>query len=1222
MEHLSPTSSANFSNTNNSLIVTNMATKNNRRSRDYMDDEMDGQQPQQSSIIASSLPVSIQCKLCSQESMSGHRNDHNSAIINQTNSNEQKQIKNVENICDQQHKNQMKKKIKRSDQIIDKSCQQQKKKMDNDDDEHYHHHYCCRHQKRIINPKSSSGANNHCHQPYCCLYGSSSSSSMFNRINSTTSATIARLEPYRDQPPLLPPSSSSPTQSKSTQSYNLLGQCSLSDQSLSAVQTMNTNNNISSSSSSSGKYVSQINELSGSTQMLRMAMNINSNNNKQQQQQQQQQQSTITTNTMVEQLHQPFIQFGRMNIEMKNPKLLLVFNDKYDNHAKWLCDAGKKSGFTIIDLVDTKESAMNLYVEKQHELIIIDSRSHVYNHQHHHYHDHHQQQQQQRHVRFDSNNSARTKFLLQDSSSSHPPASSSSSSSTTLLFCDNRQQQPTLDSLNLCRAIRDIKGSEFTIVMALMNKNFYDNNEKPDDESYYHHHHMMMMMDIYKSGFNRCISETVSQGCGYYQNELIQLCVFELPMQMKLRAAQTMMMAIDSCKDGVVITGPSHDIRYVNQSIEKMFGFRAEDMIGQRTQDFFQNDLIKMDVDEKINNYNDGKEWEGQIYHRRKSGESVPIWNRIMPINYRKGVPEYIIYIKEFPFLFVDKLMSPEREFSSSHGSLATSSSPNTAAAARNAYRKMSTIDVRSEARRPSLAKFNSVSMIEAPITKVINILMAIKESGPTFLAPTLEKAIDILKNSEVFNKFQNQINPDDQVTSELVSSLMNTSNKSTNSSTRRLSHDVPSHKNSVSYHLTQTMSTPTYSSQQQSHHHSQQQQYQHQSSLSSSITVPANIQKLLDNDLEWNFDVIELERISDKCPLLWLGTSIFDRFNVLQTLNCSQTVARNWLSLIEANYRKNSYHNSTHAADVMQATAYYLMSERLKTLFDPFDQAICLIAAIIHDVDHPGRNSAFLSNSNHELAVLYNDISVLESHHAAYGFRLTVLGPDSDRVNIFKNLDRETYRECRQSIIDMVLATEMTKHFEHLTKFVRTFQSFNIVDDEQLISLDKYKSVGGGSGNKNDDDNISTSTTVSDLATPENIVLIKRMLIKCADVSNPGRPTKLCEVWANRIASEYCDQTEEEKRKCLPVVMPTFDRRNCSIPKSQIGFIDYFANDMFEAWHSFGNFTEMIDNMNINYQYWKDKLSASAESKSRKVSESAEDDIKEVDEENTNDTS
>lgn len=53
---------------------------------------------------------------------------------------------------------------------------------------------------------------------------------------------------------------------------------------------------------------------------------------------------------------------------------------------------------------------------------------------------------------------------------------------------------------------------------------------------------------------------------------------------------------------------------------------------------------------------------------------------------------------------------------------------------------------------------------------------MAIKESGPVFLAPTLEKAIDILKNSEVFNKFQNQMKPEDQVTSELISSLMNVS--------------------------------------------------------------------------------------------------------------------------------------------------------------------------------------------------------------------------------------------------------------------------------------------------------------------------------------------------------------------------------------------------------------------------------------------------------------
>lgn len=35
---------------------------------------------------------------------------------------------------------------------------------------------------------------------------------------------------------------------------------------------------------------------------------------------------------------------------------------------------------------------------------------------------------------------------------------------------------------------------------------------------------------------------------------------------------------------------------------------------------------------------------------------------------------------------------------------------------------------------------------------------------------------------------------------------------------------------------------------------------------------------------------------------------------------------------LIEANYhRKNAYHNSTHAADVLHATAVFLAKERVK---------------------------------------------------------------------------------------------------------------------------------------------------------------------------------------------------------------------------------------------------------------------------------------------------
>jgi len=39
------------------------------------------------------------------------------------------------------------------------------------------------------------------------------------------------------------------------------------------------------------------------------------------------------------------------------------------------------------------------------------------------------------------------------------------------------------------------------------------------------------------------------------------------------------------------------------------------------------------------------------------------------------------------------------------------------------------------------------------------------------------------------------------------------------------------------------------------------------------------------------------------------------------------------------------------------QATAYFISCERLKTFLEPLDEMISLVAAIVHDVDHPGKN-------------------------------------------------------------------------------------------------------------------------------------------------------------------------------------------------------------------------------------------------------------------------
>ncbi|CAJ0943299.1 unnamed protein product [Ranitomeya imitator] len=63
------------------------------------------------------------------------------------------------------------------------------------------------------------------------------------------------------------------------------------------------------------------------------------------------------------------------------------------------------------------------------------------------------------------------------------------------------------------------------------------------------------------------------------------------------------------------------------------------------------------------------------------------------------------------------------------------------------------------------------------------------------------------------------------------------------------------------------------------------------------------------------------------------------------------------------------------------------------------------------------------------DCAILYNDRSVLENHHVSAVYRIM----QDDEMNIFVNLTKDEFTELRALVIEMVLATDMSCHFQQV---------------------------------------------------------------------------------------------------------------------------------------------------------------------------------------------
>jgi hypothetical protein len=97
------------------------------------------------------------------------------------------------------------------------------------------------------------------------------------------------------------------------------------------------------------------------------------------------------------------------------------------------------------------------------------------------------------------------------------------------------------------------------------------------------------------------------------------------------------------------------------------------------------------------------------------------------------------------------------------------------------------------------------------------------------------------------------------------------------------------------------------------------------------------------------------------------------------------------FITKIQNGYKDVTYHNKTHGAD-LSATAYLYLTKGeywQKASLDDLEFTAIIVGGACHDHEHPGFNNVYLIETKDEIAIRYNDQSVLENHHVASTFAI-----------------------------------------------------------------------------------------------------------------------------------------------------------------------------------------------------------------------------------------
>jgi hypothetical protein len=197
------------------------------------------------------------------------------------------------------------------------------------------------------------------------------------------------------------------------------------------------------------------------------------------------------------------------------------------------------------------------------------------------------------------------------------------------------------------------------------------------------------------------------------------------------------------------------------------------------------------------------------------------------------------------------------------------------------------------------------------------------------------------------------------------------------------------------------------------------------------------------------------------------------------------------WTRAVRSSYHEaNPFHNWYHGFSVFHFSYYQLYVTDIPNFLHPLDVFGLLIAALCHDSDHPGLNNQHLIDSENDLSIHYNDVSVLENHHAYICCELL----RNENTKICCYLDPMDQKELRKIIITAILHTDMSKHNKTCQEIMnrdrlRPFRSDRVTDRQTLINI----------------------------------------CIHCSDLSAQVLPWVIASRWEERIAQEFGAQAKKE---------------------------------------------------------------------------------------------